>query len=61
LEAKFGSANAGGEIYAMEQYNDYKMVENRFVVEQDHELQMMAKELEILKCVLQDCRRMHCR
>jgi hypothetical protein len=54
LDAKFGTANAGGELYAMEQYNDYKMVENRFVVEQADELQMMAKELEILKCVLPD-------
>ena len=36
----------------MEQFNDYKMVENRSVVEQAHELQIMAKELELLKCVL---------
>jgi hypothetical protein len=28
LEAKFGAADAGGELYAMEQFNDYKMVEN---------------------------------
>jgi hypothetical protein len=38
----------------MEQFNDYKMVENRFVVEQAHELQIMAKELELLKCMLLD-------
>jgi hypothetical protein len=38
----------------MEQFNDYKMVENRSVVEQAHELQIMAKELELLKCVLSD-------
>jgi hypothetical protein len=54
LEAKFGAADAGGELYAMEQFNDYKMVENRSVVEQAHEVQIMAKELELLKCVLPD-------
>jgi hypothetical protein len=52
LEAKFITANAGGELYAMELFHDYKMVENCFVVEQAHELQVMAKELELLKCVL---------
>ncbi|KAK1698883.1 hypothetical protein QYE76_015580 [Lolium multiflorum] len=40
------------EVYAMEQFNDYIMVENRSVVEQAHEIQIMAKELELLKCVL---------
>ncbi|KAK1650257.1 hypothetical protein QYE76_068062 [Lolium multiflorum] len=40
--------------YAMEQFNDYRMVENRSVVEQAHEIQIMAKELELLKCVLPD-------
>ncbi|KAK1620517.1 hypothetical protein QYE76_026034 [Lolium multiflorum] len=54
LDAKFGAADAGGELYAMEQFNDYKMVENRSVVEQAHEIQIMAKELELLKCVLPD-------
>ena len=54
LDAKFGAADVGGELYAMEQFNDYKMVENRSVVEQAHELQIMAKELELLKCVLSD-------
>ncbi|KAK1606650.1 hypothetical protein QYE76_030323 [Lolium multiflorum] len=54
LDAKFGAADAGGELYAMEQFNDYRMVENRSVVEQAHEIQIMAKELELLKCVLPD-------
>ncbi|KAK1606289.1 hypothetical protein QYE76_029962 [Lolium multiflorum] len=54
LDAKFGVADAGGELYAMEQFNDYIMVENRSVVEQAHEIQIMAKELELLKCVLPD-------
>ncbi|KAK1608035.1 hypothetical protein QYE76_031708 [Lolium multiflorum] len=53
LDAKFGAADAGG-VYAMEQFNDYRMIENRSVVEQAHEIQIMAKELELLKCVLPD-------
>jgi hypothetical protein len=28
LEAKFDAAGDGGELYVMEQFNDYKMVEN---------------------------------
>lgn len=54
LDAKFRAADAEGELYAMVQFNDYRMVENRSVVEQDHQIQIMAKELELLKCVLPD-------
>jgi antirestriction protein len=32
--------------YIMEQLFDYKMVDNRSVVEQAHEIQALAKELE---------------
>jgi hypothetical protein len=38
----------------MESFNDYKMVANKSVVEQAHEIQCLAKELELLKCVLPD-------
>ena len=41
LEAKFG-------LY------DYKMVDDRSVVEQTHEIQMLAKELSNMECVLPD-------
>jgi hypothetical protein len=37
----------------MEEFN-YKMAENRSIVKHAHEIQIMAKELEILKCVLPD-------
>jgi hypothetical protein len=47
LEAKFGVSNAGSELYLMKQLCDYKMVENRSVVEQAHEIQALAKELEL--------------
>ena len=54
LEAKFGATDAGSELYAMEQFHDYKMVDNRSVLDQAHEIQCIAKELELLKCELPD-------
>jgi hypothetical protein len=47
LVGKFGVTDAGSELYLMEQLYDYKMVENRSVVEQAHEFQALAKELEL--------------
>ena len=38
LEAKFGASDAGCELYVMEQFYDYRMVDDRSVVEQAHEL-----------------------
>jgi hypothetical protein len=46
LEAQYGSSDAGGELYVMEQFLDYRMVEDRYVVEQAHEVQALAKELK---------------
>nr|AAT81746.1 integrase core domain containing protein [Oryza sativa Japonica Group]ABF96757.1 retrotransposon protein, putative, Ty1-copia subclass [Oryza sativa Japonica Group] len=54
LEAKFGVSDAGSELYVMEQFYDYKMVDDRSVVEQAHEIQMLAKELENNNCELSD-------
>ena len=54
LNAKFGATDAGSELYIMESFHDYKMVNNRSVVEQAHEIQCIVKELELLKCVLPD-------
>ena len=54
LEAKFGVSDAGSELYLMEQLYDYKMVENCSVVEQAHEIQALAKELEHFPCLLPD-------
>ena len=34
LEAKFGATNAGSEIYVMEQFHDYKMVDNHSILDQ---------------------------
>jgi hypothetical protein len=52
LESKFGATDAGSEMYVIEQFHDYKMVENRSVLEQAHEIICIAKELELLKCDL---------
>ena len=38
----------------MEQFHDYRMVDDRSVVEQAHEIQTLAKELKIFGCVLPD-------
>jgi hypothetical protein len=38
LKAKFGVSDDDSELYLMEQLYDYKMVENRSVVEQAHEI-----------------------
>ena len=54
LEVKFGATDAGSELYAMEQFHDYRMVDNRPVLDQAHEIQCIAKELELLKCELLD-------
>src|SRR6266540_2119377 len=54
LEAKFGVSDAGSELYVMEQFYDYKMTDEHFVVEQAHEIQSIAKELEHFTCVLPD-------
>ena len=43
LAAKFGVTDAGTELYLIEQLYDYKMVENRSVVEQAHEIQALVK------------------
>src|SRR5436190_20283740 len=34
LEAKFGVSDAGIELYVMEQFHDYRMVDDRSIVEQ---------------------------
>ncbi|KAK1650622.1 hypothetical protein QYE76_068427, partial [Lolium multiflorum] len=44
----------GSELYIMESFHDIRMVNNRSVVEQAHEIQCIAKELELLKCALPD-------
>jgi hypothetical protein len=54
LETKYGVSGAGSELYVIEQFCDYKMVDDRSIVEQAHEIQSLAKELECFRCVLPD-------
>ena len=58
LEAQYGVSDADSELYAMEQFLDYRMVEDRSVVEQTHEIHTLAKDLKNYSkespCVLPD-------
>src|SRR4051812_431391 len=45
LEAKFGTSDAGTELYVMEQFCDYRMTDERSVVEQAHEILSLPKSL----------------
>jgi hypothetical protein len=58
LEAQYGVSDTSGELYVMEKFQDYMMVEDHSVVEQAHEAQALAKELEQYNkeapCVLPD-------
>jgi hypothetical protein len=51
---QYGVSDAGSELYVIEQFHDYKIVDDRSVVEQAHEIQTLAKELEIYGTVLPD-------
>jgi hypothetical protein len=54
LTTKYGASDAGSDLYIMEIFHDYKMVDNRSIVEQAHEIHCIAKELDHLKIVLPD-------
>ena len=58
LEAQYGVSDAGSELYTMEQFLEYRMVEDRSVVKQAHEIHTLAKELKNCSkespCVLPD-------
>jgi hypothetical protein len=44
INATYGASDIGEELYIMESFNDYKMVANKSVVEQAHEIQHLAKD-----------------
>ena len=54
LEHKFSALDARRELYVMEQYHDFRMVDDYFVVEQVHEFQLIVRELEQHGHVLPD-------
>jgi hypothetical protein len=52
LVAKYDMTDVGSELYTMESFHNFRMVNNRSVVEQAHEIQILVKELELLKYLL---------
>jgi hypothetical protein len=54
LNTEYGGSDAGIELYIIEQYHDYQMVDGKSVVIQAHEIQCMVKELRLLKIVVPD-------
>jgi hypothetical protein len=54
LKQRYGVSDAGSELYVMEQFHDYRMVDDRSVVEQAHEIHELVKDLEMHGCELRD-------
>jgi hypothetical protein len=54
LNTKYGGSDVGTELYIIEQYHDYQMIDGKSVVTQAHEIQCMVKELGLLKIVVPD-------
>ncbi|WVZ50711.1 hypothetical protein U9M48_001943 [Paspalum notatum var. saurae] len=51
---KFSGVHFKSDLYIMESFHDFKMVNDKSIVQQAHDIQCIAKELEILKCSLPD-------
>src|SRR6185312_6553916 len=54
LVAKYDATDAGSELYTMESFHDFRMVNNHSIEKQAHEVQVLVKDLELLKCPLPD-------
>jgi hypothetical protein len=54
LENEFSEVDNGNESFTMENYLNYKMVEGRSVMEQQHEIQLLVRDLVQYGCVLPD-------
>jgi hypothetical protein len=54
LTTMYGASDAGSDLYVIESFHDYKMVDNRSIVEQAHEIHCIIKELDHFKIVLPD-------
>jgi hypothetical protein len=52
LNTEYGGSDIGTEMYIIEQYHDYQMVDGKIVVTQAHEIQFMVKELTLLKIIV---------
>jgi hypothetical protein len=47
LNTEYRGSDASTELYIIEQYHDYQMVDGKIVVTQAHEIQHMVKELAL--------------
>jgi hypothetical protein len=54
LDCMYAESNAGRELYVNDQYHEYKMVDDRSIVEQAQEIQLLVGELVHFDCVLPD-------
>jgi hypothetical protein len=54
LDRKYVESGAGRELYVNDQYHKYNMVDDHFVVEKAHEIQLLVGELTYFNCVLTD-------
>jgi hypothetical protein len=54
LNTEYGGSDAGTELYIIEQYHDYQMVDGKSVVIHAHDIQCMMKKLTLLKIVVPD-------
>jgi hypothetical protein len=54
LNTEYGGSDADTELYIIEQYHDYQMVDEKSVVTQAHEIQCMVNELGLLKIIVPD-------
>jgi hypothetical protein len=54
LNTDYGDLDAVTELYIIEQYHDYQMVDGKSVVTQTHEILCVVTELELLKIVFAD-------
>jgi hypothetical protein len=52
LNTEYGGSDADIELYIIEQYHNYQMVDEKSVVTHAHEIQCMVKELTLLKIVV---------
>jgi hypothetical protein len=52
LNTEYGGSDASTELYIIEQYHNYQVVDGKSVVTQAHEIQCMVKELGLLKIVI---------
>jgi hypothetical protein len=52
LNTEYRGSDAGTELYIIEQYHDYQMVDGKSVLTHAYEIQCMVKELPLLKNVI---------